>query len=115
MWPPPGSASVTRILPRSTRKGGAASATILAGKALPYIIPTTFTTEQAMRGITLVAALMGLGMTASAHAATAFGPQAVPPAAHMFTVGKLKLAALHDADMVVANDGKIFGVGVDPA
>jgi glyoxylase-like metal-dependent hydrolase (beta-lactamase superfamily II) len=38
---------------------------------------------------------------------------AATPAAHSFTVGKLKLTALHDAQFVIPNDGKTFGVGVD--
>ena len=68
-----------------------------------------------MRGMTWVAALMSMGLSVSAGAAAGFGPGTVQPAAHLFTVGKLKLATLHDAQLVVPNDSKTFGVGVDPA
>ena len=66
-----------------------------------------------MRGITWVAALVSLGMAVSVDAAVAYGPATVAPAAHEFTLGKLKLATLHDAQFVIPNDGKTFGVGVD--
>lgn len=68
-----------------------------------------------MRGITWVGALISLGMAVSVDAAVAFGPAAVAPAAHEFTLGKLKLATLHDAQYIVPNDSKTFGVGADPA
>ncbi len=68
-----------------------------------------------MRRITWVAALVSLGMAVGADAAVAFGPAAVAPAAHEFTLGKLKLATLHDAQFVVPNDSKTFGIGADPA
>src|SRR5690348_9488320 len=71
--------------------------------------------ESAMRGITSVAALIGLAMAVSVDAAVAFGPATVAPAAHEFTLGKLKLATLHDAQFVIPNDGKTFGVGADTA
>lgn len=67
-----------------------------------------------MRGMmTWVVALVSLGVSVEISAAEEFGPMAVPPAAHSFTVGKLKLTTLHDAQFVVPNDGKTFGVGVD--
>ena len=66
-----------------------------------------------MRGISWIAALVSLGMTVGAEAAVTFGPVQVAPAAHLFTVGKLKLAALHDTQFVMPNDGKTFGVGID--
>jgi glyoxylase-like metal-dependent hydrolase (beta-lactamase superfamily II) len=68
-----------------------------------------------MRGITWVAALVSLGVAVSVNAAVAFGPATVAPAAHEFTLGKLKLATLHDAQFVVPNDSKTFGVGADTA
>lgn len=71
--------------------------------------------ESAMRGSTWVAALVSLGMAVSVDAAVAFGPATVAPAAHEFTLGKLKLATLHDAQFVVPNDSKTFGVGADTA
>ncbi len=67
-----------------------------------------------MRGMMMWAvALVTAAASAGAGAADAFGPLAVAPAAHSFTVGKLKLTALHDAQFVIPNDGKTFGVGVD--
>jgi len=68
-----------------------------------------------MRGITWVAALVSLGMAVGVDAAVAYGPATVAPAAHEFTLGKLKLATLHDAQFVIPNDGKTFGVGADAA
>ncbi len=69
-----------------------------------------------MRTTTWVAALASLGLCAGVHAAETFGPRPVQPAAHQFTLGKLKLTSLHDAQYVFPNDGKIFGVGgVDTA
>ena len=68
-----------------------------------------------MTGMTWIAALVSLGMTAGVDAAVAFGPATVAPAAHEFTLGKLKLATLHDAQFVIPNDGKTFGIGSDPA
>jgi len=68
-----------------------------------------------MRGtMQWVAAIGSLGLAVSVNAATGFGPSGGPAAAHTFTVGKLKLTSLHDAQFVVPNDGKTFGVGVDP-
>ena len=57
-----------------------------------------------------------LGLTAVLLAAV--GPAAlakpaqVAPAAQPFRLGRFQLAALRDADNVVSNDGKTFGVGV---
>jgi glyoxylase-like metal-dependent hydrolase (beta-lactamase superfamily II) len=68
-----------------------------------------------MRGMTWFAALVSVGMAVSVDAAVAFGPATVAPAAHEFTLGKLKLATLHDAQYVVPNDGKTFGIGADTA
>jgi glyoxylase-like metal-dependent hydrolase (beta-lactamase superfamily II) len=68
-----------------------------------------------MRGSTWVAVLVSLGVSVGIGAAETFGPQPVPPAAHMFSVGKLQLASLHDAQFVFPNDAKTFGVGADPA
>jgi len=68
-----------------------------------------------MRGITCVAVLASLTLAATAGAADTFGPSPAQPAAHSFTVGKLQLTTLHDAQFVMPNDGKAFVVGVDPA
>ena len=50
-------------------------------------------------------------LTAAAGVAATTGPIAVKPAATQFQIGKLTAFALHDADLVVANDGSVFGVG----
>jgi glyoxylase-like metal-dependent hydrolase (beta-lactamase superfamily II) len=62
-----------------------------------------------------VVALVGLGLSIGVRADDAFGPLSVLPAAKSFSVGTLKLTALHDAQYVVPNDGKTFGVGVSPS
>ena len=68
-----------------------------------------------MRGVNWVVALVGLGLSIGVRADDAFGPLSVLPAAKSFSVGKLKLTALHDAQYVFPNDGKTFGLGVSPA
>jgi glyoxylase-like metal-dependent hydrolase (beta-lactamase superfamily II) len=68
-----------------------------------------------MRGTIWVTALVGFALSVTAGAADTFGPSGTPPAAHSFTIGKIKLISLHDAQFVVPNDGKTFGVGVDTA
>jgi glyoxylase-like metal-dependent hydrolase (beta-lactamase superfamily II) len=68
--------------------------------------------EQTMRGVNWVVALVGLGLSIGVRADDAFGPLPVLPAAKSFSIGTLKLTALHDAQYVVPNDGKTFGVGV---
>jgi glyoxylase-like metal-dependent hydrolase (beta-lactamase superfamily II) len=66
--------------------------------------------------MTWVAVLASLTLSATAVAADdTFGPHPAQPAAHSFTLGKLQLTTLHDAQFVFPNDGKTFGVGVDPA
>jgi glyoxylase-like metal-dependent hydrolase (beta-lactamase superfamily II) len=70
--------------------------------------------EQAMRGVNWVVACVGLGLSIGACAADGFGTLPAVPAAKSFNVGKLRLTALHDAQYVVPNDGKTFGVGVNP-
>jgi glyoxylase-like metal-dependent hydrolase (beta-lactamase superfamily II) len=69
-----------------------------------------------MRGMTWVAVLAGLTLSATAGAADdTFGPHPAPPGAHSFTLGKLQLTTLQYARFVIPNDGKTFGVGVDPS
>lgn len=65
-----------------------------------------------MRAAVLLSALLGLGSVACARAAIPFKP--VAPAARSFNLGTLHLTVLHDAQIIVPNDGKTFGVGVDP-
>lgn len=67
-----------------------------------------------MRGSIWMAALL-LSASVGVGAAESFGPQSVLPAAHSLSVGKLQLTTLHDAQFVLPNDGKTFGVGVDTA
>jgi glyoxylase-like metal-dependent hydrolase (beta-lactamase superfamily II) len=63
-----------------------------------------------MRLAMFLTALFGLGLCALVHAEDAFGPVQVPAAARDFHIGALQLTALHDAQYVVPNDGKTFGV-----
>jgi glyoxylase-like metal-dependent hydrolase (beta-lactamase superfamily II) len=71
--------------------------------------------SEQMRRVIWAAALVSLVIGGGAVAADTFGASGSAPAAHLFTVGKLKLASLHDAQFVVPNDSKTFGVGADPA
>lgn len=63
-----------------------------------------------------LAAAIALSIVAPASAAddAGFGPQAVKPAAYGFKLGRSQAAALHDAQFVFANDGKLIGVGETP-
>src|SRR5215469_2922097 len=66
-----------------------------------------------MRIATLLAALsLGLGAVTGARADVKFIQ--VEPATRSFHVGALSVTALHDAQVVVANDGKTFGLGASP-
>jgi glyoxylase-like metal-dependent hydrolase (beta-lactamase superfamily II) len=60
--------------------------------------------------IPLAVLLLSLGAVSGAHADVKF--DAVAPAARSFHVGSINLTALHDAQIIVANDGKTFGLGV---
>lgn len=64
-----------------------------------------------MRPSLLLSAWLALGAVTLARADITFAP--VAPAARSFHVGTLSLTALHDAQIIVPNDGKIFGLGVD--
>jgi glyoxylase-like metal-dependent hydrolase (beta-lactamase superfamily II) len=64
--------------------------------------------------MTWLATFVGLGLSIGARAADTFGPASAPPAAISFRVGAIELTALHDAQYVVANDGKTFGGDVSP-
>ncbi|MGH3634886.1 MAG: hypothetical protein ACRDTS_12535, partial [Mycobacterium sp.] len=65
-----------------------------------------------MRAAVLLSALLGLGSVACARADILFKP--VAPAVRSFNLGALRLTVLHDAQIIVPNDGKTFGIGVDP-
>ena len=67
-----------------------------------------------MPGMKWVTVLASLALSATASAADTFGPSGGPPEAHFFSLGKLQLISLHDTQFVVPNDGKTFGIGVDP-
>lgn len=58
----------------------------------------------------LAVLLLGLVAASGARADPKF--IAVAPAAQSFHVGALRLTALHDAQVLVPNDGKTFGLGV---
>jgi glyoxylase-like metal-dependent hydrolase (beta-lactamase superfamily II) len=62
-------------------------------------------------------ALVAVAATALVAPARAdeFGPAAVPAGAQGFKIGALQATALHDAQFVVPNDGKLFGVDSGPA
>jgi glyoxylase-like metal-dependent hydrolase (beta-lactamase superfamily II) len=68
-----------------------------------------------MRAMIWLAAFFGLGLSIGVRAADTFGPASVLPEAKSFQVGKLKLTVLHDAQFVVPNDAKTFGVDATPA
>ena len=62
-------------------------------------------------------ALAASGLLAAATAAradAAFGPMPVAAGAQSFSLGSLTVVALHDAEYVVNNDGKTFGVDASP-
>lgn len=66
-----------------------------------------------MRQLIVVAALAVLGYAGGVQAST-FRPLAVPPAAHAFREGDLHFWSLSDSQIVVPNDGRVFGVDVGP-
>lgn len=66
-----------------------------------------------MRIATLLAVLLLAGGGIS-HARAAIDFAQVEPAARSFHVGAVSVTALHDAQIVIDNDGKTFGLGVSP-
>lgn len=68
-----------------------------------------------MRAMIWLTAFFGLGLSIGVRAADTFGPASVLPEAKSFQVGKLKLTVLHDAQFVVPNDAKTFGVDATSA
>lgn len=65
-----------------------------------------------MRNAIVLSALFILGVAVGAPAASLFAPAPVAPAARSFHVGALELTALHDGQIIVPNNGKVFGLGV---
>lgn len=63
-----------------------------------------------------LAALLASGLAAALTAplAAAPSPQPIAAEARWFAVGNVRAAALHDADFLIANDGKTLGVDVGP-
>ena len=59
--------------------------------------------------------LLGLAAMSVAAAAAPTGPAPAPAEARWFTVGALKVAALHDAQYLAPNDGSILGADVGAA
>jgi glyoxylase-like metal-dependent hydrolase (beta-lactamase superfamily II) len=55
-----------------------------------------------------------LAAALAAPLAAAPVPQPVAPEARWFTVGSVRVAALHDQDFLIPNDGQTFGVDVGP-
>ena len=68
-----------------------------------------------MRALTVVLLILGAGVAMGARAEEGFGPLQVAPASQPFKVGRLQLIAVHDAQYVPHNDGKVFGGDVGPA
>jgi glyoxylase-like metal-dependent hydrolase (beta-lactamase superfamily II) len=62
-----------------------------------------------------VTAVIGVALSVSARADGPFGFFPAAARATSFQVGKLSVTALEDGRNVVANNGKVFGVGTDPA
>lgn len=68
-----------------------------------------------MRPFISLAAVVGLSISYLVQADDGFGPIAIAPAAQLITLGALHLVALRDAQFVVPNDAKTFGVDVGSA
>jgi len=68
-----------------------------------------------MRNTMALVTLMTLGLAGAVRADDGFGVATGPAGAQSFTLGSLKLTALHDAQYVVHNDAKVFGADVGPA
>jgi glyoxylase-like metal-dependent hydrolase (beta-lactamase superfamily II) len=60
-------------------------------------------------------AIAATGLSAAAPADDAFGPMAATAGARSYKLGPVEFIALHDAQYVVRNDGKTFGVDAGPA
>ncbi len=68
-----------------------------------------------MRALIVVVAILGLGASSGTRADDTFGPVPGSPEFRPFKLGKLQLIALRDAQIVLHNDGKTFGVDAGPA
>lgn len=67
-----------------------------------------------MRSAVLASLILSLTAAFAADADDGFTLTPVPAAVHTLKVGKLEVTVLHDAQIVVPNDGKSFGVGAPP-
>ncbi len=61
-----------------------------------------------------LALILSLVLAGAAWRPALAAPAPVEPEAVTFPLGALQISALRDADNVLANDGKTFGVGIDP-
>lgn len=68
-----------------------------------------------MRAAVLLSVFVGLGVASSVRAQNGFDISAGPPAAQSFRLGALELTSLHDAQFVMPNNGKVFGLGAGTA
>ncbi len=67
-----------------------------------------------MRSSVIALVFVGLTLGAVARADDGFTLAPTTPAARTFQLGKLSLAALQDAQIVIPNDGKSFGMDAKP-
>jgi glyoxylase-like metal-dependent hydrolase (beta-lactamase superfamily II) len=67
-----------------------------------------------MRPSVVACLLLSLPFVAAVHADDGFTLTPVAAGAQSFQVGELEVSALHDAQIVVPNDGKSFGVDAKP-
>ena len=68
-----------------------------------------------MRTLAVALGVLGCGVALDASADDPFGPSAAPAASQTFQLGNMKVIALRDAQFVVHNDGKTFGVDAGAA
>ncbi len=68
-----------------------------------------------MRVALLLLVFVGLGLASGVRAQNGFGISAGSPAAQSFHVGALELTSLHDAQFVLPNNGKVFGIDAGAA
>lgn len=68
-----------------------------------------------MSSVRVAATAAALSLLGLAPGAFAQGPAPAQPAAESFQLGAFKVTALRDAGFALPNNGKVFGLGVDPA